>query len=140
MPLASPKYIEVELTTFCNRKCSWCPNAYSDRGRRRDEMPEETWQALLSDLKRTRFRGELAFHNYNEPLADPHLLERLEQARRAVPKASLLIFTNGDLLTPELLQRLVEIGVAQIRVTLYPSEAKADEAPTLAAVEPNPLE
>jgi hypothetical protein len=135
VPIAPPRYIEVELTTYCNRKCGWCPNAYSDRGRRRDEMPEATWQALLKDLGRTRYRGELAFHNYNEPLADPKLLDRLAEARAAIPKAKLMIFTNGDLLTPELFQRLVALGLGELRVTLYPAEGREDEEPTLEQVD-----
>jgi MoaA/NifB/PqqE/SkfB family radical SAM enzyme len=98
-------------------------------------MTDATWRALLDDLDRTRYRGQLAFHNYNEPLADPHLLPRLEQARAALPKAYLMIFTNGDLLDAALLQRLVDAQVDEVRVTLYPSEALKDVEPKLAAVD-----
>jgi MoaA/NifB/PqqE/SkfB family radical SAM enzyme len=98
-------------------------------------MPEAAWRALLKDLKRTRYRGELAFHNYNEPLADPKLLTRLAEARAAIPNAKLMIFTNGDLLTPELFKELVELGVGEIRVTLYPSDGREDDEPTLAQVD-----
>lgn len=124
-----PGFIEVELGSFCNRRCGWCPNAFSERGQRRNEMADATWAALLDDLHRARFAGWFAFHNYNEPLADPRLLERVEQARARLPKAKLELHTNGDFLDRAMLDALVQRGVELIRVTLYPSNEKAFDPP-----------
>jgi MoaA/NifB/PqqE/SkfB family radical SAM enzyme len=124
-----PEYIEVELGSYCNRECSWCPNGWSDRGHRRESMPEAVWKALLADLRDSSFDGTFAFHNYNEPLADPKLLMRVRQARRAMPGARLSLFTNGDLLTRPFLGRLGEAQVDEVRVTRYPSERKRFDEP-----------
>lgn len=124
-----PGFIEVELSSFCNRRCGWCPNAFSERGRQRNEMGDATWNALLDDLHRARFAGWFAFHNYNEPLADPRLLERVADARERLPKAKLELHTNGDFLDRTMLDALVDLGVELVRVTLYPSNEKAFDAP-----------
>ncbi|MBI5545940.1 MAG: radical SAM/SPASM domain-containing protein [Deltaproteobacteria bacterium] len=129
MRVAPPSHLEVEIGTFCNRRCPWCPNGWSERGQRHDRMPERIWRALLRDLRATRFEGTFAFHNYNEPLADPSLLGRVRQARRAMPHARLSIFTNGDLLDRPMLDRLVRAGVDEMRVTLYPPARRAFEPP-----------
>lgn len=86
-----PGFIEVELGTYCNRRGGWCPNAFSPRGQQRRAMQESTWEALLDDLHAHHFRGWFAFHNYNEPLADPHLLPRVERATER-------LLTWGDVL------------------------------------------
>lgn len=124
-----PGFIEVELGSFCNRRCGWCPNAYSERGLAKKHMAVATWEALLDDLHRCRYAGWLAFHNYNEPLADPFLLPRVRRARERLPHAKLELHTNGDLLDRTMLEALVAGGVTLIRVTLYPSNARAFEPP-----------
>lgn len=124
-----PGFIEVELGSFCNRRCGWCPNAFSERGQQRNEMADATWEALLEDLGAARFAGWFAFHNYNEPLADPRLLERVTTARARLPKAKLELHTNGDFLDRAKLDALVTRGVELVRVTLYPSNEKAFDPP-----------
>ncbi|MCU0701369.1 MAG: hypothetical protein MUC96_33080, partial [Myxococcaceae bacterium] len=46
-----PGFIEVEIGTYCNRQCAWCPNGWHDRGleARSKSMRDETWRALLDD-------------------------------------------------------------------------------------------
>ncbi len=124
-----PGFIEVELGSYCNRRCAWCPNGWSERGRERRQLPASVWRALLDDLARARYRGWLAFHNYNEPLADPKLFLRLSQARRALPRARFEVHTNGDLLNRAMLERLAAGGVDVVRVTLYPAASRAFEPP-----------
>ncbi|MDP3232570.1 MAG: SPASM domain-containing protein [Myxococcales bacterium] len=124
-----PGFIEVEIGTFCNRQCAWCPNGWHERGleHRSTSMAEPTWRALLADL--ADYRGWFAFHNYNEPMADPHLFERMREARLAMPNAKLELHTNGDFLTRKTLLLLQQAGCALTRVTLYPSNEKALEPP-----------
>ncbi len=124
-----PGFIEVELGSYCNRRCGWCPNAYSERGQVRRHMKESTWEALLDDLHAHHFRGWFAFHNYNEPLADPQVLPRVARARERLPGARLELHTNGDLLDRAMLEALVTRGVELVRVTLYPSNERAFEPP-----------
>ena len=126
-----PGFIEVEIGTYCNRQCAWCPNGWHDRGleARSKSMRDETWRALLDDLSLAGFSGWFAFHNYNEPMADPRLLERLRDAHAAMPRAKLEVHTNGDFLTAASMRELQDAGCALTRVTLYPSNEKALEPP-----------
>ncbi|MFH1809641.1 MAG: radical SAM/SPASM domain-containing protein [Pseudomonadota bacterium] len=99
MPL--PGYLEVEIGTYCNRRCAWCPNGSHSCGRRHHHMSEEVWRALLDDLRGHDYRGWFAFHDYNEPLANPRFDEVLAICREVLPDASWLLQTNGDALTAE---------------------------------------
>jgi hypothetical protein len=127
-----PAFVEVEIGSYCNRRCPWCPNGWHDRGQQRRAMRVAVWQALLDDLARCRYRGALGFHNYNEPLADPRLFTRIRQARRALSEARLVVYTNGDLLDRPMLERLASSGADALNVTLYPPAGRAFEAPQAA--------
>jgi hypothetical protein len=118
--LSIPIYIEVEIGTYCNRRCRWCPNSTSNRGRQAARISQKVWLSILKNLQEANYQGQFAFHNYNEPLADPLILEYLESARFFLPDASLIVYTNGDYLNPDLLRHLEVTGLSELRVTLYP--------------------
>lgn len=120
VPQLLPSYVEIEINTYCNRRCSWCPNATSARGREKLAISEQVWNAILDSLGSAGYRGQFAFHNYNEPLADPGLLRYIQSARAALPDATLIIYTNGDYLDPERLDELASSALDEVRVTLYP--------------------
>ncbi len=135
-PLAPPpRFLEVELGTYCNRVCAWCPNGWHDRGQERRSMAPSVWRGLLEDLGAWRYRGLFAFHNYNEPMADEGFFTRLAEARAALPLATLDLHTNGDFLTPTTLEALRVGGLNLLQVTLYPSNAKALAPPELGRAE-----
>jgi radical SAM protein with 4Fe4S-binding SPASM domain len=104
-----PMYVEVETTTYCNRRCDYCPNSVFDRGLRQNEvrMPEDLFYKIVSDLGRNHFCNQFSPHNYGEPLADERMPYLLEMARHEMPKARIALYTNGDYLTPELFERLL---------------------------------
>ena len=119
--LTLPLYIEVEIGTYCNRRCQWCPNSNSQRGRQRTRIEHAAWRSILEDLHNADYQGQFAFHNFNEPLADPQLLKYVESARLLLPQATLIVYSNGDFLTPDLLQNLEVARLNELRITLYPN-------------------
>lgn len=115
-----PNYVEIETSSLCNRRCRWCPNSVMmDRGEQ-CLLPWPLYERAVESLGSWEYSGWLALHNYNEPLANPRLLEELGYARRLLRNAKLAIYTNGDLLTERLFDDLASSGVAQIRITVYP--------------------
>jgi hypothetical protein len=130
--LAGLTYAEVETSRYCNRTCAWCPNGHS--GARRDQqlMPWPLLEKVAAELADARFAGFIALHNYNEPLANPRLHEELGLLRAVAPQARPAIYTNGDLLRREVLERLLAAGVKYVRVTRYPHRASV--APTADAL------
>lgn len=124
-----PHFLEVEIGTYCNRRCAWCPNGWHERGQSRLTMPRGVFSGLVENLGAHGFSGWFAFHNYNEPLADPALLDRLREARAALPAAKLDIHTNGDFLDAPLLEALRAAGLDALQVTLYPQGEAVFEPP-----------
>jgi radical SAM protein with 4Fe4S-binding SPASM domain len=105
-----PMFVEVETTTFCNRRCDYCPNSIFERGFRRNEvrMPEELFRKIVQDLGQNSFCNQFSPHNYGEPLSDERMPKLLEMARTAMPAARIAVYTNGDYLTPRLFASLLD--------------------------------
>jgi radical SAM protein with 4Fe4S-binding SPASM domain len=85
------------------------------------------FQAVIQCLARRDYEGWLAFHNYNEPLANPRITEEVAYARNCLARARLTVFTNGDYLTAEMYEGLAAAGLTQMRITVYP---RSGEDPT----------
>jgi len=83
-------------------------------------MSEGTWEAILDELASVQYSGRFAFHNYNEPLADPTIFAKIARARKTLDRATLTIFTNGDYLDAETFGHLASLGVNHVRINLYP--------------------
>lgn len=111
------KGVEIETITTCNRKCPNCPNAYS---KREDAlMDNDLYKKIIDELVEIKFCGRISPHFYGEPLLDKRLPSLISYARRKLPFAHIRIFTNGDFLTKEMFDRLIENGVDDFCVTQY---------------------
>jgi len=120
----SVKRVEIETHSFCNRCCDYCPNSIGDRIGPNIRMEETIWQRIIGNLGEIEYDSVVALQSYNEPLADRFILERLRQARVAIPKSKLWIYTNGDYLDAGYLNELADAGldVLSVSVHLNPGE------------------
>ncbi|RDU66960.1 radical SAM protein [Helicobacter didelphidarum] len=111
--------VEIEIASFCNRKCYFCPNSFVDRSNN-IELDEGIYLKILGNLKEIDYDKGLNFHRFNEPLANKELiLKRVKQARSYLPKARFTIFTNGDYLTREYLDLLADAGINNMIMSYY---------------------
>ncbi|MDD5439162.1 MAG: radical SAM/SPASM domain-containing protein [Candidatus Omnitrophica bacterium] len=113
--------MRFEVTTRCNYNCVLCPR---DKITRKIEtMSLELFKELFDKInKETPRYDTLTFPGMGEPLLDETLDEKIEYARRAHRQSrdlSVLILTNGYLLTPERFAKLEQLGVASVRVSIY---------------------
>lgn len=111
--------IEVETTSYCNRTCSFCPNSFIDRRSEKQLMPEACWQTILADIRAVDFTGSFHWSRYSEPTSEERIVERIAQVRRAAPKCSIGIDSNGDYLDAEYIERLVAAGLNRLWVDVY---------------------
>lgn len=124
----SVKLIEIEVASFCNRKCWFCPNSFVDRTQN-VRFDESVYAKIIKDLAQIDYSGMLNFHRFNEPLADKEwILRCIKEARNALPKATLGIFTNGDFLEKSHLDDLRKVGVSFILMSYYFSKNEEFDA------------
>ena len=128
------KTVRLEIHSYCNRNCEFCPR-YDDRtGVRKDEhgkhvrikMPTEKVHALLDEISSFGWRGHIGFHRLSEPLLDPRFPDFCRYARKKGMK--ILENTNGDALNKNLalceaLDGLIDILV----IGLYDYQSEAEK-------------
>lgn len=125
-----PLTVGIETTAVCNRRCEYCPVHIGSRDfikLYRNEvraMPCDLYQFILLQLrllprwgKSKGFIGNLYLNGFGEPLLDPDIVERVGMARKFLPDASIILPSNGDKLTPDLLNDLIGAGLTQLLLT-----------------------
>lgn len=99
------RLLEIELFSYCNRKCKWCPNKTIDRTFYK-ELDEDIFKNIIQDLKENEYKGVITFSRYNEPLSHIDVFkDRLNYIRENISN-KLVTNTNGDFLTNENLDGL----------------------------------
>ena len=85
-------------------------------------MEIDLFERIITQLSEIAFSGRLSFHFYNEPLMRKDLELLVAIARRALPLAHLVLYTNGDLLTDSRYQSLLDAGIDFFMVTRHDCE------------------
>lgn len=107
--LQFPKKFAVEVCAECNLACVMCH--HPSMRRPKGKMPFELWKRCADQIAAIAPRTECWFSFCGEPLLEAELLLRMLRYGRAVGLGSLNVNTNGVLLTPEVAQRLMDVGV-----------------------------
>ncbi|MCU7834981.1 MAG: SPASM domain-containing protein [gamma proteobacterium symbiont of Taylorina sp.] len=76
-------------------------------------------QRLLVELDQYGYKGRIGLHHYSEPLMDKKILDKIKLCVKYCPNAKVNIYTNGELLTLELAERLMDEGVYWLQISAY---------------------
>lgn len=109
--------INIETTDWCNRKCTFCPNANIDK--EPEFMEKDLYLKVLDELAEHDYVGRVHLFQRGEPLLDERLEEWTEIARKKLPKCYLMISTNGDFLTRARAISLLRAGMSEMWVSHY---------------------
>lgn len=108
--------IRIEVTTSCNYNCILCPREKLTR--KIETMSLELFKSIFDKINsETSQYNTLTFPGMGEPLLDESLDDKIIYAKKR--GFSVLILTNGSLLTVDRFKRLEDIGVESIRVSIY---------------------
>jgi radical SAM protein with 4Fe4S-binding SPASM domain len=88
--------LSIELSNACNSNCIMCPRA--DLTRRIQHMPMEVLEKIISDCRKQPLRKINLFW-FGDSLTNPKFIDQLRIIRKALPKATLNLSTNAELLT-----------------------------------------
>ncbi|MCP4298154.1 MAG: radical SAM protein [Proteobacteria bacterium] len=108
-----PKIIQIETTIVCNASCWFCPQ--KNAARKPSNMEEKVWKKIVDD---TRGLG-ITYRPFliNEPFVDKRMPEIIRYIKED-PTARVEFNTNGEPLTPERADRVIEAGVDLIRFSV----------------------
>lgn len=126
------KYLDIETSSYCNRRCPTCirnshPNRISLAPRfRRNYLSKGNIQDILTQSIDMGFNGDIVLSFYNEPLLDPRIVEISKMARSFPNFRSVYFHSNGDYITEELANKL-DGALDRIIFSLYMDEPMKSE-------------
>ena len=117
-PLVS--LFEISVTGLCNRKCPFCPRVDPKVYPNVNEyISPRLHTKIMRELGELSYQGLIVYSGYSEPLLHKELDRLAGEARQCCPRAKIEIYTNGDFLNVDLIQRLFQAGVSSMHVSLY---------------------
>jgi hypothetical protein len=116
--------VEIENHDFCNRVCWFCPNSFIDRRSRLRLMKDGVFEKIIGALAEIDYNRNLVWSRYHEALADHSVFDRIAAARRALPRATLVVISNGDYMDRSTLPQLESAGVDRLILDLYLPDGK----------------
>lgn len=122
---ASVTNLDLELFSYCNRRCLYCPNAFIDRITANHYLAGGIYRMVVRDLAAIDYAGKVTLNFYNEPLADPVTVRACAEIRRLVPRAFLRLNTNGDYLREDTFDELHAAGLNHVIISLHVSKTLA---------------
>lgn len=104
--------ISIETQAFCNHTCAQCPRNldptrsrwHEDGSPIMDKMSTRMVLRLIDEAAAMGWKGPIHFSHYSEPLVDDRFVQFCKYAISRGLKPEL--YTNGSLLTPELIREL----------------------------------
>lgn len=96
-----PCLISIETINRCNGGCEFCPANRSSETRPFARMEEGTFHKIIKELAELNYSGYLNLYVNNEPFMDMRIEEWYRYAKERLPRAKMLLYTNGTLITRE---------------------------------------
>lgn len=101
-----PGRVEIESFNKCNGDCGFCPVNHRLDPRSAKYLPTKIFVRVIDEIASWPYCRMLYLYSNNEPLLDERVYDFAARAREALPLATILLLTNGSLLTPDRLDRL----------------------------------
>mgnify|MGYP000315257379 CR=1 FL=1 len=119
----NPYCIQVELSEGCNLRCSFCGlNGIRGKENNYKFMTLETAERVASDMKEYGWNSRVEFAMHGEPTMNPHFVEIIAIFRKHLPRAYLLMESNGGglLIDPiESITALFQAGLTTLALDEY---------------------
>lgn len=119
IPLSAPFTLQIEPTRYCNFRCFFC--MHHSRGTENDLLEQSGLRLMHMDMGLyDRLLEQIAdfpvqpkminFCGIGEPFMNPRFCEMVRRLRSSGYTGRIVTYSNAALLTPKLIDELVESG------------------------------
>jgi MoaA/NifB/PqqE/SkfB family radical SAM enzyme len=120
-PYPQLDWIQVEISSFCNAACVYCPHAVYRKNWQHRHLPEHVFHKLTPAFANTKL---VYLQGWGEPFLHPKFFEMLQIAKNA--GCSVGTTTNATILTKDMVEKLVMQGLDVIGFSLAGIDRKND--------------
>lgn len=121
VPLTAPLCIRIEPSQLCNFRCEFCPLSVEDyrKVQKNELINYDLFLSTVSNIKQSFGHVKhIMLNGMGEPFLHPRIADMVETVSREQICDSVEITTNASLLTPELSDALVSVGLSQLRISV----------------------
>ena len=119
--------VEINTTEMCNRKCVFCPrfdeNVYPNRPL---HLQVEDMEKIANSLKEINYKNKISFSGFGENLLNKKFYEIIKKTREILPHNLIECNTNGDVLNPVRLKKIIDSGLDRLYINLYDGEEQVE--------------
>ncbi len=119
--LPSFDWIQVEVTSYCNAACIYCPHTVFRNRWMNRHMTLETFGRIIPAFKNTKL---VYLQGWGEPFLNPHFFEMAGQAKKAGCRVGTT--TNGTALDEGMIERILKTGMDVLSFSLAHTDARND--------------
>jgi len=117
-----PQHIFIETTSLCNLKCKICPRTSGNpESSGLGQMNFELFKKIVDEAKKYGPRT-FCLHLFGEPLLSPTFIQEINYIKKSNKKNSIVLTTNGTLLTPEIAEAMTKAPVDKIAISFMSAE------------------
>ncbi|MBI6039878.1 radical SAM protein [Clostridium perfringens] len=116
------KFINLEVTNFCNYKCSKCLHAKDYFPRERGFLTNENLEKIIKKLPSTM--EYIGLSGIGEPLMNKNLFSIIKNIQDKLPNVKVGFHTNGSLLNSENIENICKSNIYDISISI---DAATDE-------------
>lgn len=120
-----PLFIDIEATSACNLKCSFCATTYRGRAIRHGFVSSAVVKRVIDEGRDNGLYG-VKFNIRGEPLLHPEIHEFVRYAKKA-GLVDVYFNTNAMLLTENIAQSLIDAGLDRISISFEGTTKEAYE-------------
>ena len=107
--------LQVETTNYCNAHCIFC--AY-DQIEKHGTMSDRLYTKILKDATKLETPPQTFIPMLTgEPFLDRQMVERIKEARAALPHTEIHLYCNGSKLTEGIIKKLAEVPNFHINIS-----------------------
>ncbi len=133
------KIVEIEINSYCNLSCSYCPNREFQR-KEKGTMSLEEYKYILGQLKDVEFIGRISHEFYGEPTLHPQYEQIITLTKEALPKSKIELYSNATQLDIKLLRSLLKAGISEFIITKHENQELHEFEEALTLLKPHERE
>lgn len=115
-----PSYVEIEMTTKCNKKCIICEHTYWDE--KQQDLSMEQFKYIVGQFPSLRW---INLTGEGDAFLNKDYIKMIEYLKKK--SVSVYLVDSFDMITPEISKRLVDLGVDGIYISMDASTKETYE-------------
>lgn len=106
-----PSYVEIEITTVCNKKCIFCEHTHWDE--KQESLTLDQFKSIVDQFPSLRW---INLTGEGDPFLNKDFIRMLEYVKKK--QVTTFFGDSFDMITPEVSKKLVDIGIDGIYISM----------------------